>query len=117
MDRYQPEFELISCGFDAHKDDSWVGLGLQDEDYAEMTKICVEIAEIYAKGRIVSVLEGGYNLDAIASAAKAHVQALRMEWIGRNLNPFWGRTFQSQMGSWPLSGQQNSDVRRVCHHY
>ncbi len=76
MEKYQPDFILISCGFDAHENDSLVGLGLKDEDYAEMTKICVEIAKKYAKGRIVSVLEGGYDLKAISDAAKSHVQAL-----------------------------------------
>jgi acetoin utilization deacetylase AcuC-like enzyme len=77
MEKYRPDFVLISCGFDAHKDDSLVGLGLTDEDYREMTKICVKIAEQYAQGRIVSVLEGGYNLEAIASAAKVHVETLK----------------------------------------
>lgn len=77
MDKYKPDFVLISCGFDAHENDSLVGLGLKDEDYKEMTMICVNIAEKYAKGRIVSVLEGGYNLEAIAGAAKVHVEALK----------------------------------------
>lgn len=76
MAHYQPDFVLISCGFDAHENDSLVGLGLKDEDYKEMTNICVRIAEKYSKGRIISVLEGGYNLDAISRAAKVHVQAL-----------------------------------------
>lgn len=76
MEQYKPDFVLISCGFDGHKNDSLVGLGLNDEDYIEMTNICVGIAEKHAKGRIVSVLEGGYNLDAISGAAKVHVQAL-----------------------------------------
>lgn len=77
MERYRPEFVLISCGFDAHENDPLVGeLGLQDEDYREMTMICVSIAEKYAKGRVVSVLEGGYNLKAIANSAKIHVEAL-----------------------------------------
>lgn len=79
MDRYQPEFVLISCGFDAHENDPLVGLGLKDEDFAEMTRICVGIADKYAKGRIVSVLEGGYDLEAIAGAATSHVQALNQE--------------------------------------
>lgn len=76
MDQYQPDFVLISCGFDAHEKDILVGLGLKDEDYRDMTLICVGIAEKYAKGRMISVLEGGYNLDAIASAARVHVEAL-----------------------------------------
>ncbi len=77
MDKYKPDFVLISCGFDAHENDSLVGLGLKDEDYKEITQICVSIAEKHAKGRIVSVLEGGYNLEAIAGAAKVHVETLK----------------------------------------
>ena len=76
MDVYRPEFILISCGFDAHQEDPLVGLGLKDADYGELTLICKSIAEKYAKGRMVSVLEGGYNLDAIARAAQAHVEAM-----------------------------------------
>lgn len=81
MDKYQPDFVLISCGFDAHENDSLVGLGLKDEDYKEMTQICISIAEKHAKGRIVSVLEGGYNLEAIAGAAKVHVETLKHSFI------------------------------------
>lgn len=77
MDKYQPDFVLISCGFDAHKNDKLAGMGLKDEDYREMTSICAQIADKYAGGRIVSVLEGGYNLDAISGAAKVHVQTLQ----------------------------------------
>ncbi len=77
MDEFKPDFILISCGFDAHENDSLVGLGLKDEDYKSMTETCVRIANKYSKGRIVSVLEGGYNLEAISGAAKVHVEALR----------------------------------------
>lgn len=76
MENFQPEFVLISCGFDAHEKDPLAGMGLRDEDYGDLTRICMDIAEKYAKGRIVSVLEGGYDLEALAGAAKAHVQAL-----------------------------------------
>ncbi len=76
MDEYKPDFVLISCGFDAHKNDDLVGLGLVDEDYKTMTRTCMRIADKYAKGRIVSVLEGGYNLEAISGAAKVHVETL-----------------------------------------
>lgn len=74
--KFAPDFLLISCGFDAHENDSLVGLGLKDEDYTSMTEICARIANKYSKGRIVSVLEGGYNLKAISGAAIAHVEAL-----------------------------------------
>ncbi len=77
MDIFKPDVVLISCGFDAHENDSLVGLGLKDEDYKDMTEIAVRIANKHAKGRIVSVLEGGYDLDAISGAAKVHVAALK----------------------------------------
>lgn len=77
MDTFQPDFVLISCGFDAHENDTLVGLGLKDEDYVTMTKCAIRIAEKYADGRIVSVLEGGYNLEAISGAAKVHVETLQ----------------------------------------
>lgn len=77
MDEYQPDFVLISCGFDAHEKDPLASLGLKDEDYGEMTSICAQIADKYASGRIVSVLEGGYDLDAISGAAKVHVETLQ----------------------------------------
>lgn len=73
---FAPDFLLISCGFDAHEHDTLVGLGLKDEDYKSMTEICIRIANKYCQGRIVSVLEGGYNLEAISGAAKVHVEAL-----------------------------------------
>lgn len=77
MDEFKPEFVLISCGFDGHENDPLVGLGLKDEDFAELTRICKSIADKYAEGHIVSVLEGGYDLEALASAAKSHVKALQ----------------------------------------
>lgn len=77
MDTFKPDFVLISCGFDAHKNDSLVGLGLTDDDYKSMTNTCLRIANKHSKGRVVSVLEGGYNLEAISGAARVHVEALR----------------------------------------
>lgn len=76
MDKFKPDFILISCGFDAHEKDPLVGLGLKNKDYGTLTEICVRIAEKYAKGRVVSVLEGGYNLKGVAKAIQAHVRAL-----------------------------------------
>lgn len=78
LEVFAPDFLLISCGFDAHENDSLVGLGLKDEDYKSMTEICVRIANKHCKGRLVSVLEGGYDLEAISGAAKIHVEALRV---------------------------------------
>jgi acetoin utilization deacetylase AcuC-like enzyme len=79
MESFQPEFVLISCGFDGHKDDPLGGFDLTNEDYASLTACVNQIANTYANGRIVSVLEGGYNLDAIAAASVAHVSALVSE--------------------------------------
>jgi len=76
MESYKPEFVLISCGFDGHENDTLVGMGLKSEDYAELTDICTAIADQHAGGRIVSVLEGGYDLDSIAAASVCHVKAL-----------------------------------------
>ena len=76
MKQFRPEFILISCGFDGHKDDPLGGFDLTNEDYATLTSCVNQIAHQYAKGRVVSVLEGGYNLEAIAAASVSHVRAL-----------------------------------------
>ncbi len=73
---FQPEFFLISAGFDAHQNDPIGGLQWTDKTYAELTRRSVALAETWCAGRIVSVLEGGYNPAALASAAVAHVKAL-----------------------------------------
>lgn len=79
MNDFKPELVLISCGFDAHKEEQDIGPGglqLEDEDFVEMTQTCVQIANQYSNGRIISVLEGGYNLKTIARLSVAHVAAL-----------------------------------------
>lgn len=73
---FQPEFLLISAGFDARVDDPIGGLRWSDETFAEMTRRCVALAGQGCGGRIVSMLEGGYNPQGLASAAVAHVKAL-----------------------------------------
>ena len=73
---FKPELILISAGFDAHREDPLAGLALTEEAYREMTKKLKEIARVSAKERIVSVLEGGYNLEALASSVEAHLRAL-----------------------------------------
>ena len=73
---FRPQFVFISCGFDAHKDDPLGGLKRTDEGYAEGTRRVRAFADRFASGRLVSVLEGGYNLDALRRAASAHVAAL-----------------------------------------
>ena len=74
--RFKPELVIISAGFDAHIDDPLAYLELVEADYAWITRRIREIADVYAEGRIVSALEGGYNLAALGRSAVAHVQAL-----------------------------------------
>ena len=76
LDAFQPEMIFISAGFDAHRDDELGQMGLVEADYAWMTDRINQIAQRHAKGRIVSCLEGGYNLRALAHSVHAHVRAL-----------------------------------------
>lgn len=75
-DAFKPEFVIISAGFDAHKDDPLASMGLTEAGYADLTGIVAGIAKRHAKGRILSSLEGGYNLTALAASVDAHIQAL-----------------------------------------
>ena len=76
VDAFQPEFLLISAGFDARLDDPIGGLRWSDDTFAEMTRRCVALANRWCGGKIVSSLEGGYNPLGLALAAMAHVRAL-----------------------------------------
>jgi len=73
---FAPDLILISAGFDAHRDDPLGGLRLEEQDFGEITKRLMDIADRCCEGRIVSLLEGGYNLDALARSVAAHVKAL-----------------------------------------
>jgi acetoin utilization deacetylase AcuC-like enzyme len=75
-EHFKPELVLISAGFDSRIDDPLGRFTLSDQDFADLTTIMLEIAAKHANGRLVSVLEGGYNLSGLASAAVAHVKAL-----------------------------------------
>jgi acetoin utilization deacetylase AcuC-like enzyme len=75
-DAFKPEFVLVSAGFDSRIDDPLGGFRLTDADFAELTAILKEIAARHAGGRLVSTLEGGYNLAGLAAAAASHVKAL-----------------------------------------
>jgi acetoin utilization deacetylase AcuC-like enzyme len=74
--RFAPELLIISAGFDAHALDPLGGLAFTDDDYHWITRELMAAADASAKGRVVSVLEGGYSLQALASASAAHVRAL-----------------------------------------
>ncbi|HEX7635714.1 MAG TPA: histone deacetylase family protein, partial [Noviherbaspirillum sp.] len=76
LHRHQPEMIFISAGFDAHREDDLGQLGLVEADYAWITQQVMGIAKQYAKGRIVSCLEGGYNLSALGRSVVAHVRVL-----------------------------------------
>jgi acetoin utilization deacetylase AcuC-like enzyme len=76
LEAFQPEMIFISAGFDAHREDDLGQLGLVEADYTWMTERIRDVANRYAKGRIVSCLEGGYNLDALGRSVEAHVRAL-----------------------------------------
>ncbi len=76
MKKFKPQFVLISAGFDGHELDPLGNFNLKERDFKELTEIVVGIANEYAEGRVVSILEGGYNLEALKGAVVAHVQAL-----------------------------------------
>lgn len=76
LESFKPEFILISAGFDAHKNDPLATLNLQADDFCWITKQIMQIADAHSSGRIVSTLEGGYDLDGLAQSATAHVRAL-----------------------------------------
>lgn len=75
-DAFKPEFVIISAGFDAHKDDPLASMGLTEAGYADLTSIVAGIAKRHAGGRILSSLEGGYNLTALAASVDSHLKAL-----------------------------------------
>ena len=74
--RFGPELLIVSAGFDAHKADPLAQLRLETEDFAWITDCLVEVADRHAGGRLVSVLEGGYDLPALAASASVHVRRL-----------------------------------------
>jgi acetoin utilization deacetylase AcuC-like enzyme len=76
LDAYKPEMVFISAGFDAHRADDMGQMGLVEEDYAWITHRIMEVARRHAKGRVVSCLEGGYNLDALAFSVESHLRVL-----------------------------------------
>lgn len=76
LDKFKPEMIFVSAGFDAHRDDEMAQLQLIDEDYVWITQQIKAIANKYAHGRIVSVLEGGYELNALGRCVAAHISML-----------------------------------------
>jgi acetoin utilization deacetylase AcuC-like enzyme len=76
VDRFAPELVLVSAGFDAHRDDPLADLNLTEDDYAWITAELMKLAGKQAQDRVVSVLEGGYDLAALGKSVAAHVGAL-----------------------------------------
>ena len=76
LNEFKPEFILLSAGFDAHKNDPLANINLESKDYYTLTKEIIKIAKQICENKIVSILEGGYNLAAIQESAKYHVEAL-----------------------------------------
>ncbi|SFS19498.1 histone deacetylase family protein [Yoonia litorea] len=76
VDAFKPELIIISAGFDAHKDDPLAGMELEVDDFAWVTEKLCDLADKHCAGRVVSSLEGGYDLPALGASAAAHVRVL-----------------------------------------
>ena len=76
IDDHQPDLLIISAGFDAHTRDPLANLNVTDEDFAWITEKLCDLAVKHCQGRVVSTLEGGYDLSGLASGAAAHVGVL-----------------------------------------
>lgn len=76
LESFQPEFILLSSGFDAHKEDPLGGMNLTTCDFEWITKQCVEASKNYCKGKLISFLEGGYDLEALGESVKVHLSVL-----------------------------------------
>jgi acetoin utilization deacetylase AcuC-like enzyme len=74
--RFPPDLIIVSAGFDSRRGDPLGGLMLEDSDFAEMTKDVLRLAEKHGSGRVVGLLEGGYNLDLLGGSVKSHLTAL-----------------------------------------
>jgi acetoin utilization deacetylase AcuC-like enzyme len=76
LDKFRPEMIFVSAGFDAHREDDMANMGWVESDYAWITRQIMQVADAHAGGRVVSMLEGGYNLSALARSVAAHVRVL-----------------------------------------
>ena len=76
ISEFKPEFILLSAGFDAHKDDPLAQFQLESKDFYEITKRTLELSKLYCNGKVVSILEGGYDLNALKESTEMHVNAL-----------------------------------------
>lgn len=76
IDTFRPELLMISAGFDAHRDDPLANINLTEQSFGTMTRLARDLADRHCGGRIISVLEGGYNLPALAKSVEVHLSAL-----------------------------------------
>ena len=77
IDQFRPEFLIFSAGFDAHKDDPLAQFKLKSGDFYEITRRTLLTANKYINKKVVSILEGGYDLNALAESADEHIKALQ----------------------------------------
>jgi acetoin utilization deacetylase AcuC-like enzyme len=76
INQFKPEFVLLSAGFDAHKNDPLAQFQLESRDFYEITRRTLELSKLYCDGKVVSILEGGYDLLALQESSEMHVNAL-----------------------------------------
>ena len=76
LEQFRPQVVFVSAGFDAHREDDMAALGLVEADYAWVTQVIKQVAERHAEGRVISVLEGGYNLSALGRSVTAHLKVM-----------------------------------------
>ena len=76
LKEFKPEFILFSAGFDAHKDDPLAQFQLKSKDFYDLTKRTLSLAKVFSEGKVVSILEGGYDLNALQESTEMHVRAL-----------------------------------------
>jgi acetoin utilization deacetylase AcuC-like enzyme len=75
-DHMKPELIILSAGFDAHAEDPVGSLGLETEDFKELTELVQQVAATHSNGRIVSLLEGGYNVERLAECVELHLSTM-----------------------------------------
>ncbi len=74
--KFEPDFVIVSAGFDSRKEDTLGCFDVTDDAFRRMTRTAMDVADQYCDGRLVSLLEGGYNIDGLAKATTAHVSTL-----------------------------------------
>ena len=77
VSKFKPDMIFLSAGFDAHTDDPMGGLDLIEDDYYWLGKLSKSLAKTYCKGRMISMMEGGYNLESLACSAHEHIRSLK----------------------------------------